>query len=218
MRIYYSGSTLLVSLILLAGISLTLFFSREKLLANERFTQALQKHYLSEQLKLNELLKLDKQQTCREQRKDTVVYRLKELTYAFHCDFSSLFLYKPTKEKYIQVDRFEQWLNLADYAGSIHYINALDELPSSTEHSPKIVRVMQPINARLTQDFYGIIMTDYPFYFTDRKIYGVLYSTHPENNITRRNLSFKRSVIQNLEQQFSYWSFLPHSQSLLFNE
>lgn len=211
----YSASTLLVTLMLLLSVTLFFLFHRENLLKNDRAIHQDYQHYLVDKLQLNTLIRLDKETTCQQQKKDTISYSMRYFDYSFHCVFHSLFKRKPTKEKYIQVEQITDWLNIAKYQSAAIYIDTLSALPHSTETNPQIVIATQAISGRLTQDFYGIVITDYPFSFTDKKIYGTIYSTYKENDSNRRNHSFKRSVIQGLEDKFSSWEFLPNSENII---
>ncbi|MBV6547454.1 DUF2572 family protein, partial [Ursidibacter maritimus] len=124
---------------------------------------------------------------------------------------------KPTKDKYIQVDNILDWLDLERYQSSLHYASSLDELPNSSESEPQIVIMTNDIDERLNQDFYGIIITDHYFDIKGKKIYGVLYSSY-DNFREERNLSYKSSVVNTIEEQFSYWQYLPYSRNLLAND
>lgn len=214
----YSASALLVTLMLLLSVTLFFLFHRENLLKNDRAIYQDYQHYLADKLQLNTLIRLDKEKHCQQQKKETVSFAMRYFDYSFHCVFHSLFKRKPTKEKYIQVEQIDDWLNIAEYQSAVIYIDTLSALPHSSETNPQIVMATQAIRGRLTQDFYGIVITDYPFVFTDKKIYGTIYSTYKENDSHRRNHSFKRSVIQGLEDKFSSWAFLPNSENILQNE
>ncbi len=72
------------------------------------------------------------------------------------------------------------------------------------------------IDENLPQDFYGIVITDYLFDIRGKKMYGVLYSSY-DNAREERNLTFRRAVINNLENKYSYWKYLPNSENSIGN-
>lgn len=216
---YYSASSLFVSLIMLSGIGVLLFLSRSYWLGNERVSQYHYETYLSEKLAILEYIKLDKDQECNKYQKENISFKLIDLYYGFHCKFETIFIKpKPTKEKYILVDNVYEWLDLEQFSSNIHLVASLSELPESSEDNPKIIRTTQAIDERLTQPFYGIVITEYPFNYTDKRIYGTIYSSYSGNDPNRRNLSYKKAVIQNIERDNSYWRYLPNSINLLHNE
>lgn len=216
---YYSASSLLVSFVLLSMIGVILFINRDYFINNENISQNNYQNYLSDKLWLIEYNKIDKELECKKQKKETIYFRFNDLTYSFHCQFSSIYIKpKPTKEKYIFVENITDWLDVKAYQQQIFPIYSLDELPETSEENPKIIQVMQDIDQRLTQPFYGIVITDYLFNFTDKRIYGTIYSSHSGNDPNRRNLSYKKNVIQNIERDYSNWHYLSHSNSLLNDE
>lgn len=219
MRRYYPASSLLVSLMMISSIGIILFLNRDYWLGNEKVSQNHYSSYLSEKLAILEYDRLDKEQECNKQQKESIYFKLKNLHYGFHCEFHSIFIQpKPTKEKYILVDNVSNWLDLKTFAHNVHFISALEDLPESSEENPKIVKTTQEISGRLTQPFYGIVITDYPFNYTDKRIYGTIYSSYAGNDPNRRNLSYKKSIIQNIERDNSIWHYLPNSNNLLHDE
>lgn len=216
---HYSASSLLVSLMILSSIGIILFMSKDYWLGNEKISQNQNAIYLSEKLALLEYDKLDKSQECNKQKQESVYFKLKNLYYGFHCEFQSIFIKpKPTKEKYILVNDINEWLDLAQFSPNINLVSTLSELPESSEENPKIVKTTQAIDERLTQPFYGIVITEYPFNYTDKRIYGTIYSSYAGNDPNRRNLSYKRTIIQNIERDNSRWHYLPNSINILHNE
>ena len=116
------------------------------------------------------------------------------------------------------MDNIENWLDLDSYASQIIYINSLSELPKNSEDDPKIVVAKKAIEERLDEHFYGIIITDYHFDITgSKKVYGVLYSTF-DNEREERNLTFRKAVVDNLEQKYSKWYLVPNSKNILNNK
>lgn len=219
MRRYYSASSLLVSLMMISSIGVVLFLNRDYWLRNEKISQQHYLTYLSEKLAMIEYDRLDKERECNNQQKERLSFKLKNLNYSFYCEFRSIFIRpKPTKEKYILVENINDWLDVETFSNNIYLISSLAELPPSSEENPKLVRTTQAINGRLTQPFYGIVITDYPFNYTDKRIYGTIYSSYAGNDPNRRNLSYKKAVIQNIERDNSNWHYLPNSNNLLHNE
>lgn len=70
------------------------------------------------------------------------------------------------------------------------------------------------INENLPEDFYGIVITDYLFDITGKKMYGTLYSSY-DNARKERNLTFKKEVIRQLEAKYSYWRYLANSENMI---
>lgn len=216
----FPASSLLVSLILLSAIGVSLFLSRDYWLNSEKVSLNNYENFLAEKIRLLGYENVDKTAICQAQQKKTAELKLKnQLDYRFHCKFSSIFLKpKPTKEKYILVENLADWLDMESYADSILLISSLDELPANSENNPIIVRTTQAISGRLRQPFYGIVITDYPFDFTDKRIFGTIYSSFSGNEPNRRNHSFRRAVINHIEQKYSTWHYFPNSTHLLHNE
>lgn len=216
MKHYPSAGTVSTSLILLSAIFSLLFLSKARWLSDERITRNSYQQHLHHKLHLLDYLQQNEETACQQAAQQTVRYPLGKQYYSFHCEFHSLFLKpKPTKEKFISVEKIEQWLDTESYAPYFHPIRTLADLPPSSENDPQIAIALNEIDERLSQDFYGIILTEHYFNFTDKKIYGTIYSAHPRNDPNRRNLSFKRQVIENLERKYSRWQYLPHSRSTL---
>lgn len=219
MRRYYQASSLLVSLMIISGLLLLIFINKEDLFLIDRGKHHLQREYLNAQLSLLDKMPINEQSECEKLKLLIIEIPLDRYTYRFYCQFSSIFIKpKPTKEKFIFVNDISERLNIARYREGIYFIQTLADLPPTTEHSPKIVVALQDIDERLTQDFYGIIITEHYLNFTDKKVYGTIYSTNPRNNTNRRNHSYKRNVIEQLEQQFSSWDYLPYSRNIIANE
>lgn len=222
-----NSSILIVSLITISVVISIILLTKEKFIQSEIKTQSYQYNYLSERLSILE--KLNKQHLNCKRIKDTppintlntqvaeVKVATKKQKYSFYCIKKSLFIGKrPTKEKYIHFSRLADVLNLANT--EISEITHLNELPVTSEQDPKIVLVKGDINETLNQDFYGIIITSHHFDIKGTaKIYGILYSSY-DNNREERNITFKKSVILNLENKYAYWEELPSSRNMLNNE
>lgn len=219
MKRLWQGSSVLISLMLLVAIGTVLFFSRDFWLNNEKVSQNDYKNYLAERFAMIPFDRLYKQQECQTQQQENISFSLGKLSYGFHCRKQTIFIKpRPTKEKYILVEDIEDWLNIDAFRHNIQQISSLDDLPPSSEENPKIVQTTQPISGRLTVPFYGIVLTAYPFEFTDKRIFGTIYSSEPSNDSNRRNHSFRRAVIQNIEWDNTQWHYLPSSNNLLQNE
>lgn len=215
MRKNLKGSALLVSLMLIAGILATIFVAKENFIYQESMSLNDYNEYLNQQLSLKNKIK----PKCEEYKKEIVTEIIDKLHYTYYCDKKSLFVKpKPTKEKYISIDNIENWLDITTYRNEITYISSLSELPESSEINPKIVMTKNKIDEKLEKNFYGIIITDYYFDIKgDKKIYGVIYSSF-DNEREERNLTFRRKVIDNLDNKFSVWQEKPHSRNLLNND
>ncbi|MGX2948411.1 DUF2572 family protein, partial [Frederiksenia canicola] len=97
----------------------------------------------------------------------------------------------------------------------IYRIHSLSELPKSSESNPQVVIALNDIDGALQENFYGIIITDYYFDVRGKyKIFGALYSSF-NNQREERNLTYRRKVIDNIEQHFSHWEYLENSRHLL---
>ncbi|QLB15576.1 hypothetical protein A6B39_08975 [Mannheimia granulomatis] len=222
MKIHQNASTLLVSLILVVSILLLLFLSKDKFIRQEKLSSFYAEKYLSDQFRLFSLHKKDKSEICRDLKKEKITQadlstqKFYFTQYQFTCRFYSLFKdKKPTKEKYIRFTQREDYLDLSNVKREdIYFIRSLAELPESTLDNPKIVVAQNEINETLQQNFYGIVITDYLFDITGKRMYGTLYSSY-DNEREERNLTFKKEVLANLEMRYSYWNYLPNSENLL---
>lgn len=219
MRKIYPASSLLTGLILFSGIFAMLFLNKETLFGIDKITQNDYQRYLNGKIHLIEQIKQDSDQLCKQHKQETVVFHHNPISFSFHCELKSFFLRgKPTKEKFIFIDEIDEWLDIKNHQTEIYAIHTLAELPPSSEQDPKIVITLNNIDERLTHDFYGIIITEHLFNFTDKKIYGTIYSTYKGNDPNRRNLSYKRNVIEGIENKLAVWQYLPHSKSVLHHE
>lgn len=222
MKIHQNASALLVSLILIVSILSLLFLSKDKFIRQEKLSGFYSEKYLSDKFHLLSLYKQDKGEICRHFQKasitqtDLSTQKAYFTKYQFTCRFNSLFKdKKPTKEKYIRFAKLEDYLDLSNVKREeIYFIRSLAELPESTLESPKIVVAQNEINETLPQNFYGIVITDYLFDITGKRMYGTLYSSY-DNEREERNLTFKKEVLANLEMKYSYWDYLPNSANLL---
>ncbi|MEG9489021.1 DUF2572 family protein [Mannheimia indoligenes] len=222
MKFQKNASALLVSLILISSILAIFFLTKEKWIRQQNITQFYSEKYLADKYYILALYKQDKNKLCQKLKKDMIIQsdfspqKLNFLQYQFECQFNSLFKdKKPSKEKYIPFTQLSDYLDLANVpAQEIYTIRSLSELPSSSEDNPKIIIAQNEINENLPQDFYGIVITDYLFDITGKKMYGTLYSSF-DNAREERNLTFKKEVIAQLEAKYSYWQYLPHSENTI---
>lgn len=219
MRKIYPASSLLMGIILFTGIFALLFLNRETLFGIDKITQYDYQRYLNSKINLIEQSKQNYDQLCKQHKKETVVFHYNPISFSFHCELKNFFLRgKPTKEKFIFIDEIDEWLDVKRHQTEIYTIRTLAELPPSSEQDPKIILTLNDIDERLTNDFYGIVITEHLFNFTDKKIYGTIYSTYKQNDPNRRNLSYKRNVLEAIENRLAVWQYLPHSKSVLNHE
>lgn len=196
MKVQKNASALLVSLILISSILAILFLTKEKWISQQNITQFYSEKYLADKYHFLALYKEDKNKLCQKLKKDMIIQsdfspqKLNFLQYQFECQFNSLFRdKKPTKEKYIPFVQSSDYLDLANVPSQeIYTIRTLSELPPSSEDNPKIVIAQNEINENLPQDFYGIVITDYLFDITGKKMYGTLYSSFDNARRTQFNL------------------------------
>ncbi|QIM62220.1 hypothetical protein A1D29_02275 [Pasteurellaceae bacterium Orientalotternb1] len=210
------GSVLLVSLSILVGLLAIFFLAKEELFVLYRKTQGYQHNYLSYKILIIHHLKENTGEACQKEKKEQVSYSYNGLMYKFNCKFHSIFKKpKPTKEKYIYFTRLDDVLNISHSFEKIYKIHSLSELPKSSESDPKIVIALNDIDGALQENFYGIIITNYYFDVKGKyKIFGALYSSF-NNQREERNLTYRRKVIDNIEQHFSHWEYLENSKNLL---
>ncbi len=213
----FNASSLLVSLILVSGILAVIFLTKEQLLGQEELSLAYYKRYLSEKILLKNKLKEGEQ--CQNSKIEKISEKIGNRKYYYSCEKKSLFIdQKPPKEKYITFTDIQEFLDLERYGKYVTYIYSLSELPKSSEEDPQIVMVKNKIDEKLDKDFYGIIITQDYFDITGKgKIYGALYSSF-DNVREERNLTFKKSVIANLDNKFSIWQEIPYSRNVLKND
>lgn len=222
MKVSKNASALLVSLILISSIFAILFLTKEKWIAQQNVSHFYSEKYLLDKYHFLSLYKEDKNKLCQNIQKEKITQsdfsskKFHFLQYQFECQFNSLFRNKrPTKEKYIPFTQLSDYLDLENVpTQEIYTIRSLSELPQSSEDNPKIVIAQNAINENLPQDFYGIVITDYLFDITGKKMYGTLYSSF-DNAREERNLTFKREVITKLEEKYSYWKYLPYSENII---
>lgn len=216
-RIYQKASSILVSLIIISGVLTLIFLSQDRWLHQEKISLGHYQHYLSGQLRLSKIIQANDE--CAQQKKPQIQVEIGEVIYRYACEKESIFIQpKPTKDKYIAFTHIQNWLDIENFQSEISYISSLTELPKTSESAPKIVIAKNAIDERLPEHFYGIIITDYYFDITgNKKIYGALYSSF-DNLREERNLTFKKSVIDNLDNHYAKWHLLPYSKSLFLNE
>ncbi|AFU19743.1 DUF2572 family protein [Actinobacillus suis] len=219
-----NGSTLIFSLITISFVLTIILVTKEKFIQSEIKTQHYQRHYLSEKLSILEKIR-SKNSNCNLIKPEQLILdriaevkiETEEQKYSFYCIKNSLFVgKKPTKEKYIHFSQLSDVLDISH--ADIIEIEHLNELPKSSEQDPKIVLVMRDIDETLSQDFYGIIITNHYFDIKgNAKFYGILYSSY-DNNREERNITFKKNVVLNLENKYAHWQELPDSRNMLNNE
>lgn len=206
----HRGSILIISLIILSGILMFVFISRDNLIKQEKLSLLYYQKYLENRFNLVDLLSIDKlDELCKIQQTEKGKVELDRLNYYFSCH--SLFLnMKEVRKKYIQIENIKKLIHLEMAKDNIYVISSLADLPESGLSNPQIVILKNAINEQLDKDFYGIIITDYPLSITGRKIYGTVYSSYKNGD---RNLTYKKEVIENLQNR--YWHYQPHSRNLL---
>lgn len=203
---------------LLSGLLMLLFFSKEQIIHYQKVTHNEYFHYLKDRFQLIDVMKYgNNNKDCQLQKKEEVTKKHKKIKFSFLCRFSSIFLdRKPeTKEKYIAFSNIKDYLDIDKYQNEIFYIRSLKELPPSSIDNPKIAFALNSIDGSLIKDFYGIIITEHYFNLSGKhNIYGALYSSYHNKDV---NIVHKKEVVNNLEKQFSRWEYVPHSKSFLNN-
>lgn len=213
----FKSYSLLTTLMLLSGLLMLIFFSKEQILHYQKVTHNEYYHYLEDRFQLADIMKSgNNDEDCQLQKKEEVIKKHKKIKFSFLCRFSSIFLNrKPeTTEKYIAFSNIEDYLDIPTYQDKVFYIRSLKELPPSSIDNPKIVFVLNSIDESLAKDFYGVIITQHYFHIAGKhkKVYGVLYSSYNNKAV---NIIHNKEVVNNLEQQFSHWEYVPHSKSFL---
>lgn len=203
---HYTASVLLITLVMLSGLLALIFMAKESLADRNKITLNLTQDYLIKKMSLINNIQKNPQALCQQFQTENI--RLGD--YGFHCQLQTIFKQGKQTKRHILVERIEDWLDLEKFNQGIYTIRSLSELPQTAVDNPKIVRVLNPINERLTQHFYGIIITEYPFDITDKRIFGQIYST-VNNDRGDRDFIYRSQIIDQLAQQFSYWHYLPHS-------
>lgn len=224
MQIQHKASALLVSLILISSILSILFLSKDKFIQQESISHFYAEKYLFDKQHLLSFYLKNKDKLCQQFKKELITQQDLSanssyfMEYQFNCQFHSLFKdKKPTRDKYIHFTQLEDFIDLSNVKKEdIYLINSLSELPPTTRNEPKIVIAQNDIDENLPKNFYGIVITDYLFDIRGKKMYGVLYSSY-NNAREERNLTFRRSVINNLENKYSYWKYLPNSENSIGN-
>lgn len=213
MKYPFQGNISIISLIILSILFTFLFITKDDLLFEKKITHNYHYQYLSDNFNMISYIQRDENIICNQFKQE----KIKFVSYSFNCAKKSIFVQKPTKS-YVAYQQINQYLNSDDYQSDIYTISDLDELPLTSIDNPKIVKVLNNIDGELSNNFYGLMITDN--YFDIKgvyNIYGVLYSSY-NNKRKERNISYKKEVIDNIEKQFSSWSYLPHSKNLLSDE
>lgn len=213
MKYAFRGNTLLTSLLLLSSLIIVIFLAKDKLLLSKRFINNEHETYLNNKFSIIENWGDSENALCQQYQKN----RIDQSAYSFYCKKHSFFFQKPTKS-YVEYKEIEDYLDIKTYQSEIYQAQNLSDLPLSSLNQPKVVKITDKIDTALTMDFYGIINTDQYFDIKGKyNVYGVIYSSY-NNKRKERNLTYKREVIENIEKQLSYWSYLPHSKSTLPND
>lgn len=213
MRYSFQGNVSILSLIVLSILLTFLFITKDDILSEKKITHNYHYQHLNDNYNLISEIRRDEDIVCSQLKKEKIVFS----SYSFNCIKRSFFVKKPTKS-YVEYQQISQYLNNDDYKDNIYLIDKLEEFPLTSIDNPKIVKVLDNIDGELPNHFYGIIITDNYFDIKGRyNLYGVLYSSY-DNKRKERNISYKKEVIENIENQLSSWSYLAHSKSLLSNE
>lgn len=206
------SNVLLSSLIMLMALLSLMFIAwdNENLIWRSDLSQ--QEHYLTDKWHFSHLNEHDWQTQCQHAQQNYVFFAKKQLKIRAECVRYRFFIRSVPTKKYLQIKQFSDVIDLERFGKAVHIISHLNDLPNTSLETPKIVQFMQPIDGRLTQDFYGIILTEYPFHITDKKIYGMLISTTDNVEMgQKRNLTFKREIVNYFDHTYQQWHFLPHS-------
>lgn len=222
MRVYKKASVLVIALILIVSILSFLFLNKDKFIQQQRVTTFYGEKYLSDKVKLLSFYPKFKDKVCDDFKKENINQndlsdnKLSFIKFQFKCQMNSLFRdKKPTKDKYISFTRIEDYLDLSNVPNSeIFYIRSFLDLPPTSEDNPVIAIAQNAIDENLPHHFYGIVITDYLFDIRGKKMYGVLYSSF-DNAREERNLTFKKEVLEKLEEKYSYWRYLNNSTHML---
>jgi hypothetical protein len=209
---YPNASILLPSLVMLSSILATLLLGWDKVEHYHQADISQYQTYLSSKFHIGKISQYQLQQQCQNEKKEQNYIVSAKLKLAADCLRYSIFPQTMPASKYLKVDNLNDRLDLTRFEQDFIKIETLDELPQTSAEYPKIVLASAPINARLLKDFYGVIATDYEFNVTDKKIYGVLISSYDNSTMgQKRNLTFKRDILNRLEELHSEWEFLPNS-------
>lgn len=205
------ASTLNFTLIILSGLLISIFLSREFLLNQHKIINFEHNKYLENRLKVIEYIHTDVNFLCQKHKVDTV----KLMDYSFFCEKISIFIKDYPKKNYIEFKDIDEFIDTIHFEKSIHKIDSISKLPHSSESDPKIVLLLSDLNETLPNDFYGIIITNSKFSITGKnKVYGTLYSSYKNS---KKNISYNKEVIENIDKNFSNWIYKPHSRNLLKN-
>ncbi|MDG6881439.1 Protein of uncharacterised function (DUF2572) [Phocoenobacter uteri] len=201
-------------MLLLVSILVVIFIAKDNLIRTEKITQNYYHQYLKRKFNLMKTRHQDKNTLCQFYKKEEIKINISGQIFALFCKKKTIFKIKPTTKKYISFNNIHQYLDIASYQNSIIYIQSLADLPKTSRSNPSIVIAMNPIDGKLTRNFYGILITNYFFDITGKKFYGKLYSSY-DNQREERNLSYNKTVIKNIQKKYALWRYIPHSQHLL---
>lgn len=210
MRISLNANAALISLIILSSIFAFLFLEKEQLFRQYHLIQNEHKQHLIKNFKATPKIMEDEKILCDKFQQEIIQIE----NYSFHCVYKSIFIDKEPKKKYIAYKNIQEYLDIEYYHSYIHNVKSVSEFPQSSASSPKIVRLLNPVDETLTTNFFGLVITDFYFDITGGYIYGALYSSY-DNNPKERNISYNPEVIKNINKNLSRWEYLPHSKNFL---
>ncbi|WP_090920779.1 DUF2572 family protein [Phocoenobacter skyensis] len=210
----FKASISLIAIILLLSVLSIMFITKDKLIHSETITQHYYHQYLKHKLKLIDYIHQDKTQLCNQYKKEQIDIITSGKIFQFFCKNVSIFTTEPNKKKYISFTDIQHHLDIKKYQKDIIHIRSLNDLPKTSIKKPRIVIADNAIDERLKRNFYGIIITHYYFDIKGKKFYGKLYSSY-DNKREERNLSYKKSVINNLKKKYGDWTYIPRSQNIL---
>ncbi len=206
----FKGSALITSLFLLMIVFLLFFNSKDRFISQERYIGNGYANYLKSRLALSKYLD---QVDCPFESSD-FSESIQQLNYNYHCTKNGLFRKKPPTKKHIKTDDINQHIDISQVK---FYIDDLRLLPDSSINNPKVVVLSREMAGKLEKDFYGIIITSYPFKLgLGSKFYGVLYSPFEIDKNTSRYITFNKSVIAKITADYTH--YLLNSKNLIHAE
>lgn len=203
----FKGSILITSLFLLMLVFLIFFNAKDELISQQKYIQNNDINYLKSRLSLSKHLE---QVECPFEISD-FSENIQQLNYNYHCAKNGLFRKKPPTKKHIKTDDINQHIDISQVK---IYIDDLSLLPDSSINNPKVVVLNREVTGKLDKDFYGIIITSYPFTLgLGSKFYGTLYSPFEIDKNTSRYITFNKSVIAKMIADYTH--YLPNSKNLI---
>ncbi|MCK3655125.1 hypothetical protein A4G19_04920 [Pasteurellaceae bacterium Macca] len=209
----YPATVLLVGILLLTALLATIFLTKSTVIQQERAGIAQYQAYLQDKFALIELLQQDENTLCQQQQQNVVEFTRPHLNYRFHCLDKDIFSGKfPTRKNLYGNDFHQFTAYIENYA--IKPITSWEELPKSSLSHPQIVKADNALIGHLTDDFYGILVTEYPVeLYKGGKFYGAIYT--PRKVFLSRFISYKREVIENIRRDYSIWQYQENSRHLM---